>query len=778
MRIATWTLCDNRQGVIGKCMRSAAAFADVCLLIDTGITDGSIEAARVAAGDKLRVAKMPWPGRFDAARNGALDILNERARELDLQWGIMLDSDEWFAPGVRDTTLVESIALAKVSLTRTQSAMCLLRGLDGSHRERVFRLPTALRFVGPTHEVVPQGTHTAISEICIGSTDRSRAEYQAKFRRDIALLEEEVKRNPTDARWWYYLGQSREDLGGLDREAIEAFERCVALRSWDEQAAWAYLRIAVCWANLAEYDRALDACGLGLIRRPDYAELAWMAGWICAKVGAYRKAVEWCELALVHGQDGGQPRFYRSSRIGFALERGRQEGPYAVMALALGALGETESATRAKRRFKEIMETKEKDGAAGTNGVVGADVEGAPGHPALPDAYRPTSRLIQALAQGPIGKAQEDGQFPPLPAGIPPELAARIEAARRGGVVRYDAAPQAHVQAMAPAPADQRGPAGVPGGSALPQDGRVLYQTAIDLSNQGKWREALGACLSGIAVCRNMPELPWYAAFCAFRQGRYVQAVAFANMAIATGDRERELTKDRWHPPAWHEGPYDVLRFAYREIGDGPKADEAEATYQKLQLNHRQTSVDPYGGWHPEIQGWSSDILPFYARLVDKLPELRVGDRQFAFAEIGVWHGRSVLFLAQRLRQKLDPGLSPPTVVAVDINLTEFYKNAANVLDRVPIEAYQLDSVDAANAIQRQFDVVFIDALHDYANVKRDITAWRGKVRPGGLLCGHDYMHAGEHEGVGRAVDEIFGRENVKVEGTVWCVRDIGLVVA
>jgi len=61
--------------------------------------------------------------------------------------------------------------------------------------------------------------------------------------------------------------------------------------------------------------------------------------------------------------------------------------------------------------------------------------------------------------------------------------------------------------------------------------------------------------------------------------------------------------------------------------------------------------------------------------------------------------------------------------------------------------------------------LVFIDGLHDYENVKLDINIWRKKLTKGGMISGHDY-HETAWPGVVKAVNEAFSDFSVK--GTVW----------
>lgn len=85
-------------------------------------------------------------------------------------------------------------------------------------------------------------------------------------------------------------------------------------------------------------------------------------------------------------------------------------------------------------------------------------------------------------------------------------------------------------------------------------------------------------------------------------------------------------------------------------------------------------------------------------------------------------------------------------------------------------------SLEAAREVpDGSLDFVFIDANHSYGACKDDINAWLPKLKPGGLLCGHDYDHPEFPEwGVKRAVDEYASMNGFEVqtdENFTWFIQ-------
>ena len=85
------------------------------------------------------------------------------------------------------------------------------------------------------------------------------------------------------------------------------------------------------------------------------------------------------------------------------------------------------------------------------------------------------------------------------------------------------------------------------------------------------------------------------------------------------------------------------------------------------------------------------------------------------------------------------------------------------------VELINCSSEDWREKVTGRIDMVFFDASHRYEDVKAECE-W-AKAAGIKMVCGHDYGNPNPLFGVTRAVDEVFGKENVEVVGMCWRVR-------
>ena len=111
-----------------------------------------------------------------------------------------------------------------------------------------------------------------------------------------------------------------------------------------------------------------------------------------------------------------------------------------------------------------------------------------------------------------------------------------------------------------------------------------------------------------------------------------------------------------------------------------------------------------------------------------------------------------------------------------DYLFKEFSRNIEPVKDRIKV--HKMSSVDAAKLYQdRSLDFVFLDGGHTEADLLADIKAWRPKLKPGGILAGHDYS-ATDYPDVQRVIDTVFP-ERALIWGKVtycWAVLMEGFI--
>jgi predicted O-methyltransferase YrrM len=154
-----------------------------------------------------------------------------------------------------------------------------------------------------------------------------------------------------------------------------------------------------------------------------------------------------------------------------------------------------------------------------------------------------------------------------------------------------------------------------------------------------------------------------------------------------------------------------------------------------------------------------------YVNLYDFLAQqFQNGD---IFVEIGGLLGKSAAYMGRRtadMRKDVNTivvdnlcGLPDPAYV---IEGTELAKAMLDNFVAVGVEKrchlLTMSSPDAAALFaDKSLAAVYVDGDHSYEGAKADILAWWPKIRPGGYMCGHDYV--AHMPGVVRAVTEIFG---------------------
>lgn len=91
-----------------------------------------------------------------------------------------------------------------------------------------------------------------------------------------------------------------------------------------------------------------------------------------------------------------------------------------------------------------------------------------------------------------------------------------------------------------------------------------------------------------------------------------------------------------------------------------------------------------------------------------------------------------------------------------------YYKEAQERLMPYDARIMPKMSMDAVREFEdNSLDFVYIDANHDFDFVMEDLISWSRKVRPGGVVSGHDYYHF-TNSGVIEAVDVYISMHGIR----------------
>jgi len=180
------------------------------------------------------------------------------------------------------------------------------------------------------------------------------------------------------------------------------------------------------------------------------------------------------------------------------------------------------------------------------------------------------------------------------------------------------------------------------------------------------------------------------------------------------------------------------------------------------------------------VQGWMKERELQW--LCERAQEMPTGAH---WAELGSWKGRSLIATGICLPESStlyavehcdgNAGKEQTTHFEARFcgwirgHLTLASSLIAQENPTVDVEPILMKTSEAALHVpDRSLDCVFIDADHTYKGCKEDIQNWLPKLKHRGLLCGHDFGHAGVEKavkemlpGFGRGFGSIWYWENV-----------------
>lgn len=168
--------------------------------------------------------------------------------------------------------------------------------------------------------------------------------------------------------------------------------------------------------------------------------------------------------------------------------------------------------------------------------------------------------------------------------------------------------------------------------------------------------------------------------------------------------------------------------------------------------------------YYKNIHGWFN-FAGIYSDMVKRFPE------NSHFVEVGSWYGKSAVYMGVEIINSgkkirfdcIDSWEGRGDTWDYEKAFDKFLIHIEPIKDIITY--YKLSSGLASRLYDDEsLDFVFIDAAHDYENVKNDISLWYPKVKEGGVLAGHDY-HSNQ-PGVIQAVDEFF--DSFTINGESW----------
>ena len=254
IRVIVLLMIKNESRIICRSITSALKIADAICVSDTGSTDNTVQVLKDFYPTLSIPAKTydhPWTN-FGINRTKSFNDAKQFCHELNWDpartYVLVIDADMEL---VVESSFDKQQDFGKKGYSLTQKA-----GTLHYINARLLRIDQPWKCVGATHEYWDGPNEGNISDSKLWINDRNDGGCKSdKFTRDLAMLEAELKEQPTNVRTHFYLAQTLKCLGRHE-ESIEYYKKRIELGGWYEEVWYAHYMIAHQYLELKKPEEA------------------------------------------------------------------------------------------------------------------------------------------------------------------------------------------------------------------------------------------------------------------------------------------------------------------------------------------------------------------------------------------------------------------------------------------------------------------------------------------------------------------------------------------
>ena len=349
MKIFATLISGNSAPMVGNAVDSVSGFVDAICVIDTGITDNTLDVVRSSAGEvPVYIRACKWRDDFAFVRNEALKFATEQGAD----WAITIDTDERVV-----LSATEEKRKSVEELLQQSSEHDVIYALDGTQsysKERIINCKSDCYWIGVTHETLRSNAILKVSNtkaLVVYELPKTQKQLVSKFERDLELLEKNMAAEPDNPRWMFYMATTLESLGDMT-SSLMWYKKCLSKTSLPALAGWAAFSAARILHKGNNYEESKSICFEGLKLLPASPELLWLWGLNEYSVGRFSEAasLSFFAISLI---DGASKIDFRTTSICRDLPAWF-ELPFDLHSWSLLKLGDEFGS----RRYRELADEK------------------------------------------------------------------------------------------------------------------------------------------------------------------------------------------------------------------------------------------------------------------------------------------------------------------------------------------------------------------------------------------------------------------------------------